>query len=265
MESAVEKKLGRLSGKVAIVTGAARGQGAAEARLFAAEGARVLLTDLLEEQGRELAAEIGPSALFARQDVSSEPGWEQVVGLALSHFGGLDVLVNNAGIVHYASIFDHSADDYMRVIRVNQLGVFLGMRAAGAAMGKRGGGSIVNISSIGGLVGVGGAIAYTASKHAVTGMTKVAALELAALNVRVNSIHPGGVDTAMVEMPDELRAGVRERGGMPQIPLARIGLPEEIARAALFLASDESSYCTGTALLVDGGMLAGTNVLQRRS
>ncbi len=253
----------RLDGKVAIVTGAARGQGEAEARLFAAEGARVVLTDVLEEPGRKLAAEIGSAALFARQDVSSEAGWEEVVALALSHFGRLDALVNNAGIVHYASLFDHSVDDYMRVIRVNQLGVFLGMRVAGAAMGKRGGGSIVNISSIGGLVGVGGAIAYTASKHAVTGMTKVAALELASLGVRVNSIHPGGVDTAMVEMPDAMRAGVRERGGMPNVPLARIGLPEEIAQAALFLASDESSYCTGTALLVDGGLLAGTNVPRR--
>ena len=255
--------MGRLDGKVAIVTGAARGQGAAEARLFAAEGARVVLSDVLEEPGRKLAAEIGAAALFARQDVSEEAGWEAVVDLALRQFGGLDVLVNNAGIVHYASLFDHSVDDYLRVIRVNQLGVFLGMRVAGAAMGKLGGGAIVNISSIGGVVGVGGAIAYTASKHAVTGMTKVAALELAALGVRVNSIHPGGVDTAMLELPDRPRTGAR--APLPNIPLARIAAPEEIARAALFFACDDSSYCTGTELVIDGGMLAGVNTLARRS
>jgi 3alpha(or 20beta)-hydroxysteroid dehydrogenase len=248
-----------LEGKVAIVTGAARGQGEAEARLFVAEGARVLLTDVLAEPGAKLAAELGPNAHFARQDVSSEAGWEETIALAQSRFGGLDVLVNNAGIVHYASLFDHSADDFLRIVRVNQLGVFLGIKHAGAVMSKRGGGSIVNISSIGGLVGVGGAIAYTASKHAVTGMTKVAALELGRLGVRVNSIHPGGVDTAMVEMPDAARPAARAKGGMPHVPLARIGTPEEIARAALFLASDESSYCTGTALLVDGGLIAGVN------
>jgi 3alpha(or 20beta)-hydroxysteroid dehydrogenase len=182
-----------------------------------------------------------------------------MIALAQSQFGGLDVLVNNAGIVHYASLFDHSADDYLRIIRVNQLGTFLGIKHAGQAMAKRGAGSIVNISSIGGLVGVGGAIAYTASKHAVTGMTKVAALELAPLGVRVNSIHPGGVDTAMVEMPDAARPAARKKGGMPNVPLGRIGVPDEIARAALYLASDESSYCSGTALLIDGGMLAGVN------
>lgn len=253
--------MARLDGKVAIVTGAARGQGAAEARLFASEGARVLLCDVLDDAGKSLAAEIGARALYTHLDVSDESGWRGAVELAERQFGAVNVLVNNAGIVRVAPLEHTSLDDYMEVIRVNQVGVFLGIRSIIASMKRAGGGSIVNISSIDGLVGMALGAAYVSSKFAVRGLTKTAALELGPLGIRVNSIHPGGVDTPMVRgigvQPDG--AGARL---FANVPLGRIGQPEEIAKLALFLASDESSYSTGSEFIVDGGLTAGFRLEQ---
>jgi 3alpha(or 20beta)-hydroxysteroid dehydrogenase len=246
--------MGRLNGKVALITGAARGMGAAAARIFVREGARVLIADVLEEPGRALAAELGDAASFQRLDVSQEAGWEAAVAAAEA-LGPLNVLVNNAAIIHAAAITDTSLADYQRVIGVNQVGTFLGIRAAIAPMKRAGGGSIVNISSIDGLQSKNGLIAYSASKWAVRGMTKAAAIELGRHGIRVNSIHPGGIDTAMgnpTAMPFEKMNEFYEHHALP-----RVGLPEEIANMALFLASDEASYCSGSEYPVDGGWNAG--------
>ena len=184
----------RLEGKVALITGGARGQGAEEARLFAAEGANVVLTDVLDEEGEAVAVEVGGD--YLHHDVTSEDEWAAVVARTVELYGGLDVLINNAGIYVATPLIGGNLDDYRRVIDVNQVGVFLGMREAAPAMIPRGGGSIVNISSIAGLRGGGGAFGYTASKWAVRGMTKAAAVALGPHNIRVNSIHPGLIDTA---------------------------------------------------------------------
>ena len=243
---------GRLDHKVALITGAARGQGAAEARLFVREGATVIATDILEDALSELTNEIGDGATAYPLDVSDESKWLACVTEIESRFGGLDVLINNAGIARSAPLLETSLDDYLAVIQVNQVGCFLGMRHAGALMARSGGGSIVNVSSTGGLEGVPQMIGYAASKHAITGMSRTAAIELAEHSIRVNSLHPGGVDTDMIGPASERRAV-----DYGFLPLSRLADPDEIARAALFLASDESSYCTGTALLVDGGFMAG--------
>jgi 3alpha(or 20beta)-hydroxysteroid dehydrogenase len=244
--------MGRLDGKVAIVTGGARGQGEAEVRLFAAEGAKVLVSDVLVDAGKALAASLGDAVVFLRHDVSREDDWEAAVNLATERFGGLDVLVNNAGILHNATIAKHTLADYERVVAVNQIGVFLGIRAAIEPMTQRGGGSIVNTSSGAGLRATKYCFAYAATKYAVTGMTASAALELARYQIRVNSIHPGLIDTPMVasDDPDANTRLVRAT------PMRRAGQPEEIARVALFLASDESSYMTGSHVSVDGGVTA---------
>jgi len=240
--------VGRLDGKVAIVTGGARGQGEAEARLFAAEGAKVVIGDVLTAEGEALAAELGNGVVFTPLDVSREEEWAVAVALATERFGALDVLVNNAGIAITKTIADHSVADYERIIGVNQLGVFLGIRAAIAPMKAAGGGSIVNISSAAGLRASKYMIAYAASKYAVTGMNACAAIELARDGIRVNSIHPGVIDTPILEHapaePSRMVAGT---------PMRRIGTPDEIARVALFLASDESSYMTGAHVVADGG------------
>jgi 3alpha(or 20beta)-hydroxysteroid dehydrogenase len=255
--------MSELDGKVALVSGAARGQGAAEARLFRAAGASVVMGDVLDGEGEKLAAELGEATRYVHLDVSSEADWAAAVDTAVDAFGHLDCLVNNAGILRFVPIAQTSLEEYMEVIRVNQVGVLLGMRAAVGPMEKAGGGSIVNISSVNGMAGLAGTVAYTASKFAVRGMTKVAAIELGPLGIRVNSIHPGGVDTPMVS-PEAL--GVPS-GATSQayrsLPLGRIGRPEEIAEVALFLASDRSSYCTGAEFLVDGGMLAGPPSVRR--
>jgi 3alpha(or 20beta)-hydroxysteroid dehydrogenase len=253
----------RLEGKVALITGGARGQGEQEARLFAAEGARVVLTDLLDAEGKAVAESIGEAALYRHHDVRRDESWAQVVADAERHFGRLDVLVNNAGILAFSKIADTTLEQYMKVIETNQVSVFLGMKAALPAMKRAGGGSIVNVSSTSGLKGTPATIAYTASKFAVRGMTKVAALELGRHGIRVNSMHPGGVATPMVGAGPVDAESPETREIFASLPLGRIGRPEEQARLALFLASDESSYCTGAEFIADGGMMAGDRAPRR--
>ena len=249
---------GRLTGKVAIVTGAARGQGEADVRRFVAEGAKVLATDVLADHGEAIAAELGDSVLFATHDVADEAQWAAVVSEAERTFGGVDILVNNAGIARMAPLIDMTTEDYLDVIKVNQVGVFFGMRAVAPAMQRRGGGSIVNISSVDGMTGMANVIGYVASKFAVRGMTKTAALELGALGIRVNSVHPGGVDTPMIRPPGF--EGVDYDAMFSRLPIPRCGTPEDIASLVLFLASDESSYITGSEHVIDGGLLAGVSM-----
>jgi 3alpha(or 20beta)-hydroxysteroid dehydrogenase len=251
----------RLEGKVAIVTGGARGQGAAVARRFVAEGARVTIADIRDDLGKELAAELGDAAIYQHLDVTSEEDWTAAVAETLSSFGHLNVLVNNAGILHFSSIADTSLADYERVIRVNQTGTFLGMRAVIPAMTEAGVGSIINVSSVEGIAGSAYLTAYAASKFAVRGMTKCAALELGKLNIRVNSVHPGAIDTPMASEAvggieiDMAKVGKRVAG------LRRVGQPEEIASLQVFLASDESSYSTGAEFIADGGVSATHSLL----
>lgn len=244
---------GRLDGKVAIVTGGARGQGAAEARLFASEGATVVVTDVLTGEGEAVATEI--QGLFLAHDVSSETAWQETVQRTLDAYGRIDVLVNNAGIFRRAGLLATTLADYRRVIDVNQVGVFLGMQAVAPTMIAQRSGAIVNISSIAGFLGAAGAFAYGASKWAVRGMTKAAGIELAKHGVRVNSIHPGMIDT---EMMTEVTGGDAERFERIErtVPLRRVAAPEEVAKVALFLASDESAYCTASEFVVDGGVIA---------
>jgi 3alpha(or 20beta)-hydroxysteroid dehydrogenase len=233
--------MGRLDGKVALISGGARGQGACEARLFAAEGAKVMVGDVLDDEGDALAREL-----------TSE--WSAIVAEAVERFGQLDILVNNAGIFRILPMMQTSLDDYRQINDVNQIGVFLGMKAASPALVERGGGSIVNISSIAGLRGSQASFAYSASKWAVRGMTKCAALELAPFKVRVNSIHPGIIDTPMAQ--EFVKFGVLE-AVRERIPMGELAQPEEVARLALFLASDDSTYCTGAEFIVDGGITTG--------
>ncbi len=247
---------GRLEGKVALVTGAARGQGEAEARRFVAEGARVVITDVLDVEGRALAVSLGERADYQRLDVTDFAAWESVVAGSLARFGRLDILINNAGIGIVAPLDTISLEDHRRVIDINLHGVFLGMRAVKPAMLESGGGSIVNIASIDGLVGVANMTSYSASKFAVTGMTRSAALEFGPVGIRVNSIHPGVIDSPMVrEAPVAVRERLERLLAKQAIP--RMGRPEEVAALALFLASDEASYITGAQFVIDGGHIAG--------
>jgi 3alpha(or 20beta)-hydroxysteroid dehydrogenase len=246
--------MGRLDGKVAIVTGAARGQGEAEARMFVREGAQVVLTDILADEGEHVADDLGDAAVFVRHDVSREADWAAVIAAAAA-FGPLDVLVNNASIFLAKPIVDTTLDDYRRVIEVNQVGTFLGIKAAIAPMIAAGGGSIVNVSSIDGLGSKNSLIAYTSSKFAIRGMTKSAALELGVHGIRVNSLHPGGVNTSMTNPTEEPIEVVDT--WFHDIALGRVGRPDELANMALFLASDDSSYCTGAEFVVDGGWTCG--------
>jgi 3alpha(or 20beta)-hydroxysteroid dehydrogenase len=245
--------MGRLTGKVAIVTGGARGQGAAEARLFAAEGATVVVTDLLADAGRQVATEV--QGLFVAHDVADESAWKRVVDQVLAAHGRIDVLVNNAGIFRRGGLRTTTLAEYRHMIEINQIGVFLGMQAVAPAMIERKSGSIVNISSIAGMSAAAGAIAYGASKWAVRGMTKAAGIELAKYGVRVNSIHPGLIDT---DMMTELTGGDGTRLEKLErtVPLGRLAAADEVAKMALFLASDESRYCTAAEFVVDGGVIA---------
>jgi 3alpha(or 20beta)-hydroxysteroid dehydrogenase len=252
--------MGRLDGKVALISGAARGQGEAEARLFVEEGARVVLGDVLDDRGELVAKDLGDAARYAHLDVRDEASWQSAIALAESEFGPVSVLVNNAGILRWSALAETPVEQFREVFEVNQLGPFLGMKTVVPSMVKAGGGSIVNISSTNGLGGFPGTISYTAAKFAVRGMTKTAAMELGPLGIRVNSIHPGGVDTEMINpasVPD-MPASDDELGNrFDDLPLRRVGQPIEIARLALFVASDDSSYSTGSEFVADGGMLAG--------
>ncbi|MEE2674693.1 MAG: SDR family oxidoreductase [Myxococcota bacterium] len=241
----------RLAGKVAIITGAARGQGAAEAKLFVEHGAKVVLGDVLDE-GRAVADGLGDAATFVPMDIRREEDWAAAVEAAEA-LGPLNVLINNAAVVHFSSIVETTLEDYKRVIDINQVGTFLGIRSVIEPMKAAGGGSIINVSSIDGLQAKNALIAYAASKWAIRGMTKVAALELGHHGIRVNSLHPGGIDTVMgnpagLENIDEF---------YKRHPIPRAGRPEEMAQLALFLASDESSYSTGSEFVADGGWMAG--------
>jgi 3alpha(or 20beta)-hydroxysteroid dehydrogenase len=244
----------RLQGKVALISGGARGMGGAEARLFAAEGAQVVIGDVLVDEGKALAGELGDAARFVELDVTDEGSWQAAVTAATTEFGRLDVLINNAGIWKIMPIAMMSAEDYMEVVKVNQLGVFLGMKSAIPAMSTNGG-SMVNISSVAGLTGAIGQVAYGATKWAVRGMTKTAAIELAGIGIRVNSIHPGLIDTQMLQTVRDW--GVEAEALLSAVPQARFGTADEVAQLALFLASDDSSHCTGGEFTVDGGMTAG--------
>lgn len=243
---------GRLDGKVAIITGGASGMGAADARLFASEGAQVVITDLNEQAGAALAEELGANALFVKHNVTDEADWAQVIDAARAKFGHIDILVNNAGILMMKPTEDTSIDDFHKIMSINVDGVFLGIRAVTPIFKEQKSGSIVNMSSLAGLSGQVGAIAYTASKWAVRGMTKEAAIDLGPFNIRVNSIHPGTIATPMTA-----GSGVHEGQQLPLAPLNRPGAPEEVSRAVLFLASDDSSYVNGAELSVDGGSMAG--------
>ncbi|KVV51416.1 3-alpha-hydroxysteroid dehydrogenase [Burkholderia territorii] len=247
--------MGRLEGKVAIVTGGARGMGAATCRLFVDEGARVVIADVLDAQGEALARELGDAACFMRLDVSDEANWARVADATVEHFGRIDVLVNNAAVLTFGAITELSKRDFERAVSINLVGTFVGIRTIAPRLIAQKRGSIVNISSVDGLRGVNALAAYVSSKWGVRGLTKVAALELGHQGVRVNSIHPGGVDTAMSNPTGAPLDEVNKH--YTHVPLQRVGLPDEIARATLFLASDEASYCNGAELSVDGGMAAG--------
>ena len=246
---------GRLAGKVALISGAARGMGESEARLFAREGAQVVLGDILEDQGRaagEGIAQQGGTATFVPLDVTHEQDWQRAVETAEQTYGRLDILVNNAGIVRMAPLDETSLEAWNEVIGVNQTGVFLGMKHAVPAMRRAGGGSIVNISSIAGLIGLPNIPAYQASKGAVRLLTKNAAVQYATDKIRVNSVHPGRIETPMTAP----LAPERREMLLRLTPLSRDGTAEEVAYGVLYLASDESSYVTGAELVIDGGYTA---------
>lgn len=246
----------RLSGKVAIISGAAQGMGAAMARLFAAEGAKVVLGDVLEQQGSAVAAEIGDAALFRKLDVRSEEEWAAIVEAAVTQFGKLDILVNNAAVVHFGAAEEMQKDEIERVLAINVVGTMLGVKHAVPALKKNGGGVIVNFSSIDGMRGCNGLSAYTASKWAVRGITKSYAYEYGPAGIRAVSIHPGGVNTLMGN-PDNSPTDVVNARSFSRVPLQRIGEPEEIAHVALFVCSDDASYLSGAEIAVDGGWTAG--------
>ena len=241
--------MARFDGKVVLISGGARGQGAAEARLLVAQGAKVVIGDVLEKEGSALAKDLGAAAKFVRHDVTSEADWAGAIKVAEA-FGGLHGLVNNAAIYQARRLLDTDVDLWDRHVRINQTGCFLGMKAVVPAMERSGGGSIVNISSGAGLRGSPQAFAYSATKWALRGMTKAAAMDLAKRKIRVNSVHPGPIDT---EMLTEWTGEMREKR-LKSVPMRRTGTAEEVAQAVLFLLSDESSYMTGAEVAVDGGV-----------
>ena len=247
----------RLEGKVALISGGARGMGATEARMFAQEGAKVVIGDVLEDEGRQTEAAInesGGECVFVRLDVTDESAWEQAVGIAIKQFGKLDILVNNAGIARINNVENTSADEWDLVMDINAKGVFLGTKAAIPAMREAGGGSIVNISSIAGIAG-GRTSAYAASKGAVRLLTKSTAIQYARDGIRCNSVHPGVIESPMT-LPIMLDTAAGREESAARHPMGRIGQPEDIAYGVLFLASDEASFMTGSELVIDGGLTA---------
>ncbi|MEV5751364.1 glucose 1-dehydrogenase [Actinoallomurus sp. NPDC052308] len=250
--------MGRLDEKVALITGGARGMGRAHVRRFVAEGAKVVFGDVLEEEGGKLAAELGDAARFVPMDVTSPEDWRTAVDTAVTAFGGLTVLVNNAGIIRHKPIEDMSLEECTRVIEVNLIGQWLGVKSVIEPMRAAGGGSIVNVSSTEGFIGAAGLAAYSASKFGVRGLTKAAARELGQYGIRVNSIHPGAIITAMTMDPDVVAATASSAEAFfNALPLKRMGKAEEVPGLVVYLASDESGYCTGSEVLIDGGMLTG--------
>lgn len=247
--------MNRLDNKVALVTGGARGLGAACVRIMVGEGARVVFGDVLEAEGEALAEELGDSAAFVRMDVSQPGDWNTAIDRAQA-FGPLNVLVNNAAVVHMAALTDTTNEDYLRVFQINQFGTFLGIRSVVEPMKQAGSGSIINVSSIDGLHSAAGLSAYSSTKWAVRGLTKNAAIELGQYGIRVNSVHPGGMYTAMGgserSSEEELNASTYRR-----FPIPRVGQPEEVAQLVLFLATDEASYSTGSEFVADGGWFTG--------
>jgi 3alpha(or 20beta)-hydroxysteroid dehydrogenase len=247
---------GRLDGAVALVTGGASGLGEAQCRLYAEEGATVVVADLDNERAAKLVADLGAPSRFVALDVTEEASWSAAVEFVLGEFGRVDVLVNNAGVHSMSPIVHTTLEDYLAVIKVNQIGVFLGMRAVIPAMTAAGRGSIINVSSVEGLRGTPTQVAYAASKFAVTGMTKVAALELAKTGVRVNSMHPGAIETPMKDAFAETGLDI-DALIAKLIPYGRAAKAIEIAQLSLFLASAESSYCSGAEFVADGALTAG--------
>ena len=250
--------MGRLDGKVAIVSGGARGQGATEAMMFAREGAKVVLGDVLDEEGRQVEAQInesGGEATYVHLDVTQEDDWRSAVETAVSRYGKLDILVNNAGILIRKGLEETTVEDWDRIMGVNAKGVFLGTKQAIPAMRRAGGGSIINISSTAGLVGSpNGSPSYTATKGAVRLFTKATAIQYAKEGIRCNSVHPGPIDTEMIR--DTITYPARLEQRMQRLPMGRVGKPEDIAYGVLYLASDESSFVTGSELVIDGGTTA---------
>ncbi|ANP73393.1 SDR family oxidoreductase [Cryobacterium arcticum] len=240
--------MARVSGKVALISGGARGLGAAMTRRLVEEGARVVVGDVLDEEGGALAAELGDACRYVHLDVTRAQHWDNAVAAAVSEWGGLDVLVNNAGIVNFASIEEYTLESWNSIIAINLTGVFLGIKAAVPAIIRSSAGSIINVSSTAGLQGYEALPGYVAAKYGVRGLTKAVALDLGKYNVRVNSVHPGAIATPMTEGLD-----------LPQkhVALHRVGQPVEVANLVLFLASDESSFSTGAEFLTDGGELSG--------
>ncbi|WP_405132746.1 glucose 1-dehydrogenase [Nocardia sp. NBC_01388] len=246
--------MGQLDGKVALITGGARGMGAEHVRRFVAEGARVVFGDVLDDEGKALAAELGAAVRYVHHDVTGESDWQAAVSAAVAQFGRLDVLVNNAGILRFKKLLEMSLDEWNLMQNINVTGSFLGIKTAAPAMIDSGGGAIVNVSSVEGFVGAAGLSAYSASKFALRGLTKSAARELGHSGIRVNSIHPGGIATPMTASVAGA-TGLDGNSFFSDLPIPRWGQPVEVSEVALFLASDASSYCTGGEFVVDGGML----------
>ncbi|MFJ8996179.1 SDR family NAD(P)-dependent oxidoreductase [Streptomyces sp. NPDC102279] len=246
--------MSRLSGKVAVITGGASGIGAACARRFVAEGARVVITDIRREEGEKFAAELGDAARFVQQDVTQADGWDAVIARAEEDFGPIAVLVNNAGIAPSRLLDDTTEDDFRKVIEINLIGNFLGIKAVLPSMRRAGRGSIVNISSSAGLVGGPNSVAYTSSKFGNRGLAKAAALALASDGIRVNSVHPGPTNTPLINVTEQSASAIQKH--VKDLPLGRLAEPSEIANMVLYLASDESSYSTGSEFVVDAGFTA---------